>query len=126
MPAAYSTDLRKKVIESHEHKEGSLRSIAKRFKVSYGFVKGLIKRYKTTGSFEPLAHGGGNPGKIHEVHETFIKQQLERQNDLTLERLCLGLKEHFGVEVSQVAMHETLKNLDISRKKKTFYDPQKL
>lgn len=126
MPAAYSLDLRKKVIDAYNQKEGSLRSLAKRFKVSDEFVKGLVKRYKQTGSFEPLAHGGGNPGKIQAIHEEFLRRQLERQNDLTLEALSLKLKEQFGLKVSGVAVHETLKDLGISRKKKRFMIPKSM
>ena len=120
MPAPYSLDFRKKIVESYENNEGSLRKIADRFKVSFIFVQGLVKRYKTHGSIEPLPHGGGNPGKIQTIHEEFIKKQLEEKNDLTLKALCSRLKEKFGIEVSIAAMHVTLKDLGFSCKKKLF------
>ena len=47
MPS-YSLDLRQKVVESYENKEGSIRTIAKRFKVSKDFVQRLLKRYSVS------------------------------------------------------------------------------
>ena len=35
---AYSNDLRRKIIEAYQKKEGSLRKLAKRFAVSFSFV----------------------------------------------------------------------------------------
>ena len=45
MPAPYSIDLRQRVINAYEAKEGSQRQIAQRFQVSQSFVKRLIYRY---------------------------------------------------------------------------------
>ena len=46
---AYSNDLRKKIIEAYQKKEGSLRKLAKRFSVSLSFVWRLIKRFRKSG-----------------------------------------------------------------------------
>jgi len=45
---AYSLDLREKIVEAHLHHEGSIRHLAKRFKVSVRFVWGLIHRFRST------------------------------------------------------------------------------
>ena len=55
----YSHDLRKRVIDTVERGDGSLRQIAKRFLVSLSFVTRLLQHYRTTGSLEPKPHGGG-------------------------------------------------------------------
>jgi transposase len=44
MPAAYSIDLRQRILNAYEAKEGSQRTLAKRFQVSLSFVKRLIRR----------------------------------------------------------------------------------
>lgn len=59
MPAPYSTDLRQRVIDAYEAKEGSQRQLAERFKVSLSFIKRLIRRYGDTGQVTPLPRGGG-------------------------------------------------------------------
>jgi Transposase and inactivated derivatives len=45
MSAAYSEDLRRKVVQAYVNREGSLRTVARRFKVSLRFVRDLIQRY---------------------------------------------------------------------------------
>ena len=60
MPAPYSIDLRQRVINAYEAKEGSQRQIAERFQVSHSFVKKLIYRYRQTGTIEPLAQVVGS------------------------------------------------------------------
>ncbi len=50
----YSLDLRQKVVESYENKEGSIRTIAKRFKVSKDFVQRLLKRYQNEGTIKSV------------------------------------------------------------------------
>ena len=59
MPAAYSMDLRQRIINAYEAKEGSPRNLAKRFQVSLSFVKRLVIRYRETGLVKPKPHGGG-------------------------------------------------------------------
>jgi transposase len=56
---AYSIDLRRKIIDAYKAEEGSYRQLAKRFRVSLSFVQTLLKRYKDTGTVEPLPHSGG-------------------------------------------------------------------
>lgn len=62
---AYSTDLRQKVIDAYNNKEGSQRQLAERFSVSLSFVQSLLKRFRNSGSFEPKPHGGGQSAKLN-------------------------------------------------------------
>ena len=49
----YSQDLRQRVVDTVQRREGSLRQIARRFLVSVSFVTGLLKQYRSTSSLEP-------------------------------------------------------------------------
>ena len=49
MPA-YSQDLRQRVIDAVQRKEGSIRQIARRFVVSLSFVVRLLQAHRRTGS----------------------------------------------------------------------------
>ena len=51
--AAYSQDLRQRVIDCIDRKEGSLRQIAQRFVVSLSFVVRLLQLHRRTGSLDP-------------------------------------------------------------------------
>ena len=59
MPAPLSIDLRTRIISAYQGKEGSLRQLAKRFKVSLSFVRDLTRRHRELGTIEPKPHGGG-------------------------------------------------------------------
>ena len=52
---AYSVDLRQKVIDAYNQREGAQRQLAKRFRVSLSFVENLLKRYRSDGTVEPTA-----------------------------------------------------------------------
>jgi putative transposase len=49
MPAPYSLDLRQKVVEAYVNKEGSIRKLAERFKISKNVVSSFIARFRSTG-----------------------------------------------------------------------------
>jgi transposase len=56
---AYSLDSRQKILDTYKNKEGSIRQVSARFKVSRSFVQKLLKQYQKIGSLTPLPHGGG-------------------------------------------------------------------
>ncbi len=45
----YSNDLRTRVIQAYQNKEGSMRKLAQRFSVSVSFIWRLVNKYKQTG-----------------------------------------------------------------------------
>ena len=116
MPAPYSPDFRKKVLNSYL-KNGSLRKTAEKFEVSYGFVQSLTARHRTEETIEPKPHQSGNPPKIRSEHCPFLKKLIEKENGLSLEEICSRFQNKFSVKISVTAMHESLKRLGISRKK---------
>lgn len=117
MPVPYSPDFRSKVLNSYM-KNGSLRKTAEKFEVSYGFVQSLTARYKAEKTIEPKPHRSGNPPKIRPEHHPFLKELIKKENDLSLEEICTRLQDEFSVKISVTAVHESLKRIGISRKKK--------
>jgi transposase len=51
--AAYSIDLRQKILQACERRLGSQRVLADLFGVSLSFVEKLLRRHRTTGSITP-------------------------------------------------------------------------
>ena len=72
MAKAYSIDLRKKVIESYENNEGSIRKLAKRFKASKGFIFSILKKLKETGTIYPKPRGKGRNSSIKPEGKIFV------------------------------------------------------
>ena len=116
---AYSIDFREKVVLVYKKKK-SLRKTAELLEVSYNFVKDTVKRFKTEGTLERRPHGGGNPPKIKDIHVPFVKEMIEKENDLTLDEMCLRFEKEFNIKISKSTMCESLKRLGLSRKKKLF------
>src|SRR4028119_2018511 len=117
MGRAYSVDLRQKVIDAHNHQEGSQRQLAKRFRVSLTFIENLLKRYRTDGTVEPRAHGGGQVAKLSPEQETVLASLVEEDNDAILVELCNRLEQRVGVRVSRATMGRIVEKLKLTRKK---------
>src|SRR5215472_6455421 len=83
----YSQDLRERVIEALEARDGSQAEIAERFVVSLPFVEKLWWRWRTTGSCAPQPHGGGRRRSLRGA-EGLIRTALAQEPDLTLASLC--------------------------------------
>jgi transposase len=114
---AYSVDLRQKIIDAHNQQEGSQRQLAKRFRVSLTFIENLLKRYRTDGTVEPRAHGGGQVAKLSPEQETVLASLVEEDNDAILVELCDRLQQRVGVRVSRATMGRIVQKLKLSRKK---------
>lgn len=114
---AYSVDLRQKIIDAHNQKEGSQRQLAKRFRVSLSFIENLLKRYRTDGTVEPRAHGGGQSAKLSSEQESVIATLVEEDNDAILIELCDRLEQRVGVQVSRATMGRIVQKLKLTRKK---------
>ena len=57
------------------------RQLAKRFRVSLTFIENLLKRYRTDGTVEPLAHGGGQVAKLSPEQQAVLVALIEENND---------------------------------------------
>lgn len=117
MPAPYSIDLRQRVINAHQAKEGTQRQLAERFQVSQSFVTRLIRRYQQTGKVEAKSHGGGAKVKIKESQLEQIEKLVEEQSDVLLRELCARLEAKIGIRVSISTMHRQLQKLKLTTKK---------
>ena len=93
--------------------------------VSPDTVQRLKKLYYETGGIEPRAPHIVHAHAVSPEGELYLQALLLDKPDLTLGELCDNYEEIYGVRVGVTTMHETLKRLGYSYKKKTFYDPKK-
>jgi len=80
--AAYSLDLRKKILSAWQNKENTQRGIAKRFKVSLSFVRDFLRRYRETKEIAARPQGGDRRSKIKGKDEELVKTIVKKQNDI--------------------------------------------
>jgi len=115
--AAYSSDLRQKIVSAYERRLGSQRALADVFGVSLAFVEKVLRRYRTNGELGPKPHGGGQKPRVDAAGQAFIQQVVRTQPDATLEELCTRLADATGVRVSLATMCRVVQRLALPRKK---------
>src|SRR5262249_55701491 len=113
MPAS-SQDLRQRVLDAVERKEGSIRQIARRFVVSLSFVVRLLQTRRRTGSIRPQPHGGGHPAVLTPGDLERLRELIRQRPDATLEECC----QHLGASCSTMTISRALSQLGLPRKKK--------
>lgn len=114
--AAYSQDLRQRVLDAIAREEGSLRQIARRFVVSLSFVVRLLQLHRHTGSIAPRPPGGGHPAALGPDDLERLKELVRQQPDATLDEL----RQRLGASCSLTTIWRALEKLRPPRKKKIF------
>jgi len=116
MGAAYSIDLRQRIIDAYLRGEGSQEDLAEQFAVAPNTVLNYLNRLRSTGNAMPLPHGGGKPPR---VESTLLQQLLEEKNDSTLKELVSEYDRRHRVRVHISTMGRAIQRLQWTRKKKT-------
>jgi transposase len=115
--AAYSIDLRQKILQACERRLGSQRALADLFGVSLSFVEKLLRRHRTTGDIAPKPHAGGQRPALDVAAAALVRQLVHVNADITLEELCARVAGERGVRVSVATMCRVLQRLGLPRKK---------
>jgi transposase len=114
---AYSLDLRHKIIDAYQRKQGSQRQLAQIFGVSRSFVEKLFRQRRQTGSLAPRRQGGGHKPLLDPEALELVRQLVEERPDLTLRELCDAVHQEQGIRVSVPTMCTWLQRLGLVRKK---------
>ena len=115
--AAYSIDLRQKILHAYERRLGSQRALAHLFGVSLAFVEKVLRQHRTTGTIAPKPHAGGQRPRLAEATHVLLRQLVHDDPDLTLHELCTRIAVETGVRVSVPTMCRILQRLGLPRKK---------
>jgi transposase len=115
--AAYSIDLRQKILQACERRLGSQRALADLFGVSLSFVEKLLRRHRATGDIAPKPHAGGQRPYLDVAAAALVRQLVHEHTDITLEELCARVAGERGVRVSVATMCRVLQRLGLPRKK---------
>jgi transposase len=82
-----SRDLRERVAAAVKHHEGSIRQIARTFRVSTSFLVRLLPRRRHAGTIAPKPHGGGPPPALGPDDQERLADLIREQPDATWEQL---------------------------------------
>jgi transposase len=112
----YSNDLRERVIAALEAGQESQAEIAETFAVSLSTVEKWWRCWRQTGRRTALPHAGGEPRTL-QGSAVFLRAEVKKQPDVTLEELCARLAEAEEVKASPSMMCRELRRLRLPRKK---------
>jgi len=110
-----SNDLRKRILDAVDNKEGSRRKLAVRFKVNTSTITKLLRLRRETGSFEPRPHGGGVEPTLDPAALERLRKLVETTPDATLE----SLRQQMGISGSRMIICRALRKLGLPLKKKS-------
>lgn len=111
--AAYSMDLRVRMVAACDARDGTRAEIAARFSVSEAWIRKLLRQRRDTDSIAPRPHGGGRRPAFDAAAAARLHQAVRDDNDATLAERA----EAAGVACSPAAVFRALDRLGITRKK---------
>jgi transposase len=120
MPAPLSLDLRERVVDAYERKEGTEKELAQRFGVSVNSVSRWKRLKETTQSLAPQLWTRGRKRSIDDEGAEILKSLVEETPDATIEDLKEAYINKTGITVSDSSIKRCLKRLKLTRKKKLF------
>src|SRR4051812_10710747 len=110
-----SNDLRQRILNAVDNREGSRRDLAARFSVNPSTITRLLQLRRQTGSFDPRPHAGGvTPTLDHDALER-LRALVKETPDATLE----SLRQKMGVSGSVMIICRALQKLGLPLKKKS-------
>jgi len=110
-----SNDLRRRILDAVDHREGSRRKLAVRFKVNTSTITKLLRLRRETGSFEPRPHAGGVAPALDGDALQRLRKLVEETPDATLE----ALRQRMGISGSRMIICRALQKLGLPLKKKS-------
>ena len=110
-----SNDLRERILNAVDNREGSRRKLAVRFVVNVSTITRLLQLRRRTGSADPRPHGGGTAPTLDQDGLDRLRRLVEEDPDATLEAYQQGL----GIGGSIMIVWRALRKLDITLKKKS-------
>jgi transposase len=112
---ALSNDLRERILNAVDNREGSRRKLAARFCVNVSTITRWLQLRRQTGSSDPRPHGGGTALTLDQDGLERLRALVQENPDATLE----ALKQSLGITGSIMIVARGLQKLDITRKKKS-------
>jgi transposase len=108
-----SLDLRTRILAVYDEGQSTREEVAKRFRVSLGFVKKLLCQRKRTGSIGARHCFSGRKPKITQEQRKALGELVAGKPDITLAEM----KQALGLECTPQAIHYILAAMNLAYKK---------
>ena len=117
MARPYANDLRRKFLQAYEQGKGTLGELVEQFGVSEGWAKKISATHTRTGQIERSPWRRGPASRVTEAVQTWLKEQIRQQPDLTLMELQEQLQAAQGVRLSIGRLWMALRQMGLRLKK---------
>ena len=117
MARPYANDLRRKFLQAYEQGQGTLGELAEQFGVSEGWAKKISATRARTGQIDRPPWRRGPVSRVTAAVQTWLKEQIRQQPDLTLMELQEQLQASQGVRLSIGRMWLALRQMGLRLKK---------
>jgi transposase len=117
MARAYADDLRRKLLQAHDRKQGSLRALAERFGVSVGWAWKISALRRRTGTMERPQQRHGPVSRVTPAVEGRLRELVRARSDVTLAELQQQLQRDPGLYLSIGRLWLALQKMGLRLKK---------
>jgi transposase len=117
MARAYADDLRRKLLQAHDRKQGSLRALAERFGVSVGWAWKISALRRRTGTMERPQQRHGPVSRVTPAVEGRLRELVRARSDATLAELQQQLQREPGLYLSIGRLWLALQKMGLRLKK---------
>lgn len=117
MGGAYGIELRRRIVEAYDNKEGSVRELAERFAVAPNTVQNYLNLRNRTGSLAPRAHGGGTAPLLDTRGLEQVRRLHQEAPDATEVELAGRYARRHKIKISRQTVGRALRRLGLTRKK---------
>ena len=117
MARAYADDLRRKLLQAHDRKQGSLRALAERFGVSAGWAWKISAMRRRTGTTERPQQRHGPVSRVTPAVEGRLRELVRARSDVTLAELQQQLQRDPGLYLSIGRLWLALQRMGLRLKK---------
>lgn len=116
--AAFSLDLRQRILDAALCGDATEQAVADRFQVSRSFVQKLKRRWRTVGTVESVGHRGGASLKLSADDRAALAAWVEATPDATGEEIASRLASERGVRVAGRTVNRMLLTMGLTLKKR--------
>ena len=113
--AAYSYDLRQRVLDAALLGDATEQAVADRFGVSRSFVQKMKRLYRETGALDPSRAPRGPRPKLSQADLAALAAWVVQEPALTGSQLAARLARERGVSVSRATVNKALQKSDLRR-----------
>lgn len=120
MPAAYSKDLRERVVAAYESGIGDQAEVAERFDVGEATVRRWWALKRKTGSVAPKTPAAVRPDRraLDADGEAKLAALVAATPDASEEELARDMAEQHDIHICRSTVNRTLRRLKLTRKKR--------